>query len=135
MKPARFDYHAPETLAEAIALRAELGDASAILAGGQSLVPMLNTRLAQPAAIIDLRRLTELRYVRRTESDLAVGALTTQREVERSEEALRACPLLREAQRYVAHAAIRNRGTIGGTVAHADPAAEVLPCSHSSTAR
>lgn len=125
MKPPPFDYHAPETLDEAIRLRVELGPEASILAGGQSLIPLLNLRLARPIALIDLRRVRELDYVRAAEGGVAVGAMTRQRELERAADAVGLCPLVGEAQRCVAHPVIRNRGTVGGTIAHADPAAEL----------
>ena len=125
MKPAPFEYHAPESLDEALRLRSELGPESSVLAGGQSLVPMLNMRLAAPEALIDLRMLDELRYVRASNDGVAVGAMTTHRTLERSDEAHAVCPLLRESLELVAHSIVRNRGTIGGSIAHADPAAEL----------
>lgn len=125
MKPPRFDYHAPATLDEAVRLRTELGPEASILAGGQSLIPLLNLRFARPSALIDLRRVHELVYVRTEQDGVAVGAMTRQRQLERSADAARLFPLLQEAQRCVAHPVIRNRGTVGGTIAHADPAAEL----------
>ncbi len=125
MKPAPFDYHAPDTLNEALGLREKLGPDATVLAGGQSLVPMLNLRLASPTALIDLRKLDELRYMRATPDGVAVGAMVTHRTLERSDEAHAVCPLLRESLELVAHAIVRNRGTIGGSIAHADPAAEL----------
>jgi carbon-monoxide dehydrogenase medium subunit len=125
MKPPPFDYHAPVTLDEAVRLRGELGPESSLLAGGQSLVPMLNMRLARPSALIDLNGIPELAYIRPEDGRITVGAMTRQRALERSEEAAKACPLLREALLQVAHAIIRNRGTVGGSIAHADPAAEL----------
>jgi carbon-monoxide dehydrogenase medium subunit len=125
MKPPPFDYHAPASLAQAIALRADLGSDSALLAGGQSLVPVLNMRLARPAALIDLNRVAELDYVRVQDGSIAVGAMTRLRRLELDDGAHAANPLLREALEHVAHAIIRNRGTVGGSVAHADPAAEL----------
>jgi carbon-monoxide dehydrogenase medium subunit len=125
MKPPPFDYHAPETLDEALRLRAELGPDGSILAGGQSLVPMLNMRLARPSALIDLNHIAELAYVRREGRGIAVGAMTRHRALERSDDAHVANPLLREALAHVAHPIVRNRGTIGGSIAHADPAAEL----------
>ncbi len=124
MKPPPFDYHAPASLEEAVALRAADPDA-ALLAGGQSLVPMLNLRLARPSALIDLRRVGGLSYVRVGDGGVAVGAMTRQRELERSGDAFAACPLLREVLQLVGHPPIRNRGTVGGSIAHADPAAEL----------
>jgi len=125
VKPPRFDYHAPATLDEAVRLRTELGPEASILAGGQSLIPLLNLRFARPSALIDLRRVHELVYVRTEQDGVAVGAMTRQRQLERSADAARLFPLLQEAQRCVAHPVIRNRGTVGGTIAHADPAAEL----------
>ena len=125
MKPPPFEYYDPASLEEAAQLRAELGPDATILAGGQSLVPMLNMRLARPSALIDLNRIPELAYVRREDGGIAVGAMTRHRELELSEEAYAANPLLRDALRHVAHTIVRNRGTIGGSIAHADPAAEL----------
>ena len=125
MKPPPFEYHAPRTLADAVRLRAELGPDASLLAGGQSLVPVLNMRLARPSALIDLNRVGELDFVRHENGALAVGAMTRHRQLERSEKAARACPILREALGLVAHAIVRNRGTVGGSIAHADPAAEL----------
>ncbi|MEA2324060.1 MAG: aerobic carbon-monoxide dehydrogenase medium subunit, partial [Solirubrobacteraceae bacterium] len=125
MKPARFGFHDPDDLAGALALTAELGDDAAILAGGQSLVPMMNLRLVQPAAVIDLNRVAELRYVRPGADHVALGAMTRNRTIERAPEVALGAPLVAEAMPHVAYAAIRARGTIGGSVAHADPAAEL----------
>ncbi|MEZ5100128.1 MAG: xanthine dehydrogenase family protein subunit M [Thermoleophilia bacterium] len=125
MKPPPFDYHRPESLEEALRLRAELGPDASVLAGGQSLVPMLNMRLARPAALIDLNRVPGLAGIRVEGGAVRVGAMTRHRALERSDEAHAACPLLREALGLVAHAIVRNRGTIGGSIAHADPAAEL----------
>jgi aerobic carbon-monoxide dehydrogenase medium subunit len=125
VKPPPFDYRDPSTLEEAIALRAEVADDSAILAGGQSLVPMLNFRLARPGVLIDLGRISGLAYVRSGDGAIEVGAMTRQRDLELSEEGREGCPLVAETLRHVAHATIRNRGTVGGTLAHADGAAEL----------
>jgi len=124
MKPAPFDYHDPATLDEAVSLLGELDDDVKILAGGQSLIPLLNMRLARPAALIDLRKITELDYIREDNGAIAIGALTTQRSVERSQLVKDRLPVLHEATRLIAHPQIRNRGTVGGSLAHADPAAE-----------
>jgi carbon-monoxide dehydrogenase medium subunit len=115
VKPPPFEYHAPATLDEALRLRAELGPEASLLAGGQSLVPMLNMRLARPSALIDLNGIPELAYVRRENGSVAVGAMTRQRELERSEEAEQACPLLREALLQVAHAIVALGGTVRAT--------------------
>src|SRR5947208_2945701 len=124
MKPAPFDYFAPATLDEALALLAEHGGDAKPLAGGQSLLPAMNFRLARPAVLVDLNRISELAYVR-AESGVAIGAMTRQRVVERSEVVARAAPLLAEALPSIAHPQIRNRGTVGGSIAHADPSAEL----------
>lgn len=125
MKPPRFQYHAPQSLDEALALLAELGADAKPLAGGQSLIPMLNMRLARPGHLIDLNRVAELDYLAERDGGLAIGAMTRQRAVERSTLVREGCPLLAQAIRYIGHLPIRTRGTIGGSVAHADPAAEL----------
>ncbi len=126
MKPAPVDYTAPDTLAEALALLSEHGFDAKILAGGQSLVPLLNFRLAQPSVLIDFNRVRELDYVRPTEAGgLVIGAMTRQRALEWEPLVAERAPLLREAMPLIAHPQIRNRGTAGGSLAHADPAAEL----------
>jgi carbon-monoxide dehydrogenase medium subunit len=125
MKPAPFEYFAPETVEEAVALLARYGDDARPLAGGQSLIPVLNFRLARPAVLIDLNRIASLTGVQATEGGLRIGAMTRQREAERSALIARAAPLLAEALPHVAHPQIRSRGTLGGSLAHADPAAEL----------
>ncbi|MGH7579739.1 MAG: FAD binding domain-containing protein [Gemmatimonadales bacterium] len=126
MKPAPFDYHRPDTLDEALALLAELGSDAKPLAGGQSLVPAMNFRLARPAALVDLNRLAPLDFITEaTDGGLRIGAMTRQRAVERSPVVATRAPLLAEAMPWVAHPQIRNRGTIGGSLAHGDPAAEL----------
>lgn len=125
MKPAAFEYSAPSTLDEALGLLGDYGGDAKLLAGGQSLVPTMNFRLAQPAALIDLNGIDELFFIREDESGLRCGAMTRQRSVERSALVQRAAPLLHEAMPHIAHSQIRNRGTIGGSLAHADPAAEL----------
>ena len=125
MKPAAFDYHAPRTLEEALGLMGEYGGDAKPLAGGQSLVPTMNFRLAQPSVLIDLNGIDELFFVREDEDGLRCGAMTRQRTVEGSFLVQRMVPLLHEAMPHIAHAQIRNRGTIGGSLAHADPAAEL----------
>jgi carbon-monoxide dehydrogenase medium subunit len=125
MKPAPFEYHASTTVAETVALLEQHGPEAKVLAGGQSLVPLLNMRLARPTVVVDVGRVADLDYVREEDGALAIGAMTTQRTVERSELVEQRLPLLREATRLVGHPQIRNRGTIGGTIAHADPAAEL----------
>ena len=124
MKPAPFDYHAPATIEEAVALLAELGDSAKVIAGGQSLVPMLALRLAVFEHLVDLRRLDGLRTIERRNGTLFIGAGTTQATIEASSEVAGAVPLLARATPLIGHFQIRNRGTIGGSLAHADPAAE-----------
>lgn len=125
MKPAPFTYTAPSTLAEAIALLVQHGEAAKLLAGGQSLVPMMNFRLARPEYLVDLNRLQGLDYIREQPEGLVIGAMTRHRAVERSELVRQHYPLLWEATQLIGHPAIRNRGTVGGSIAHADPAAEL----------
>ena len=126
MKPAAFEYAAPAALAEALALKAEHGDEAKFLAGGQSLVPAMNFRLAQVALLVDLNGLAELDFIRLDDSGaLRLGAMTRQRRVEREALVASRAPLLHEAMPWVAHPQIRNRGTLGGSLAHADPAAEL----------
>ena len=125
MKPAAFCYHAPRTVDEALDLLWNNGDEGKLLAGGQSLVPTMNFRLAQPTALIDLNGIDELFFIREDNDELRSGAMTRQRAVERSALVKRIAPLLHETMPHIAHAQIRNRGTIGGSLAHADPAAEL----------
>ncbi|HZT08619.1 MAG TPA: xanthine dehydrogenase family protein subunit M [Chloroflexota bacterium] len=124
MKPAKFAYHAPRSVDQAVRLLAELGDEAKVLAGGQSLVPLMNFRLARPAHLVDLNRIEDLR-VTRVDGELRIGAMTRQRQVERARDVGARWPLLTEALGLVGHVQIRNRGTIGGSLAHADPAAEL----------
>jgi aerobic carbon-monoxide dehydrogenase medium subunit len=124
MKPAKFDYHAPATIDEAVALLARYGGDAKVLAGGQSLMPMLNFRLARPAALVDVNRIAALAYIREDNGTVAFGAMTRQRTIEFSPVVAAKLPLLREATRWVGHLPIRSRGTIGGSIAHADPSAE-----------
>ncbi len=126
MKPAPFAYFAPTTLDEALALLTEHGYDAKPLAGGQSLIPTMNFRLAQPSVLIDLNRVQELFYLQPTaEGGVRIGAMTRQRMVERSSLVAERAPLLHEVMPHIAHAQIRNRGTIGGSLAHADPSAEL----------
>jgi len=124
MKPAPFAYHRPETVAEAAGLLAELGEDAKVLAGGQSLIPMLALRLTAFEHLVDIGRIDELRGIERRDGRLWIGAGTTEAAVEHSEEVATAAPLLARATPYVGHFQIRNRGTVGGSLAHADPAAE-----------
>jgi carbon-monoxide dehydrogenase medium subunit len=124
MKPPRFEYHAPSTVDEACALLASLEDAK-VLAGGQSLMPLLNFRLARPAHLVDINRIGGLDSIYERDGGVAVQALARQAEVEDSELVARVCPLLSAAVRLVAHRVIRNRGTVCGSIAHSDPASEL----------
>jgi len=124
MKLPPFDYACPSTLPEAIELLASHDDAKAI-AGGQSLVPMLAFRLAQPSLLVDLRKLADLRGIRISDAGVTLGAMVRWRDIEEDERLETAHPLLKAAISHVAHYQIRNRGTVGGSIAHADPAAEM----------
>jgi carbon-monoxide dehydrogenase medium subunit len=123
MKLPPFDYRTPQSIAETVELLAEYGDEAKILAGGQSLVPMLALRLARPAVLIDINKVAGLSGIT-ANGGLTIGALTRHRAVERSQAVAAGAPMLAAAIRYVGHDAIRTRGTLGGSVAHADPAAE-----------
>jgi CO/xanthine dehydrogenase FAD-binding subunit len=125
VKPPAFEYHDPATLAEALDVLAGHGADAKVLAGGQSLVPLLNLRLARPACLVDLNRIEELAYLRLEDGSLRIGSMTRHSQLERSPDVGRRVPLLREAVQLVGHAQIRNRGTVGGSAAHADPAAEL----------
>jgi carbon-monoxide dehydrogenase medium subunit len=124
VKPPRFAYHAAASVEEAVGLLARYGGDAKLLAGGQSLMPLLNFRLSRPAALIDLNRIAELAYIHERDGHLALGAMTRQRAIEFSPVVAARIPLLREATRWVGHLPIRSRGTIGGSLAHADPSAE-----------
>jgi CO/xanthine dehydrogenase FAD-binding subunit len=124
VKPPPFEYFAPTSVEEATALLAEHGDDAKVLAGGQSLIPLLSLRLARPAVLVDINGVDELRSIT-ANGTVTLGAVTRHRAVERSADVARAVPLLAAAVPYIGHAAIRTRGTIGGSVAHADPAAEL----------
>lgn len=125
MKPAPFEYHAPESLSDVLSLLAEHGDEAKLLAGGQSLVPMLAMRLTRFEHIVDLNGVDELRGVSRDNGTLTIKAMTTQRTVEHDRAANEAVPLLTEAIPQIGHFQIRSRGTVGGSIAHADPASEL----------
>lgn len=125
MKPASFDYHAPTSVDDALALlKSHAGDAR-LLAGGQTLLPMMNFRLARPAAIIDINRIPALAYIERVGDVIRIGAMTRQRAIEFSPVVAADLPLLHEAIKFVGHLPTRSRGTIGGSIANADPAAEI----------
>lgn len=125
MKPAAFEYTAPRTVDEVLALLAQHGSEAKVIAGGQSLVPMLNFRLARPAHVIDLNHVNELAGLQVTAGKLNIGALARTAHLERSVLVGKGWPMLRTAAALVGHPAIRNRGTVGGSAAHADPAAEL----------
>jgi carbon-monoxide dehydrogenase medium subunit len=125
VKPAPFEYHAPETVVDAVGLLAEHTDEAKPLAGGQSLVPMLALRLTRFAHIVDLNRIGELEGVQRSNGTLTIGAMTRQRAIEQDAAVAAAVPLLGLATPYIGHFQIRNRGTVGGSLAHADPASEL----------
>jgi aerobic carbon-monoxide dehydrogenase medium subunit len=125
VKPPPFDYSCPDTLEAAIDLLAEVGDEGRPLAGGQSLIPLLSLRLARPSHLIDLGRIGDLQAIDATDSQLVVGAMVRERKAEASEQVRRLAPLLADALPLIGHPAIRSRGTIGGSLSHADPAAEL----------
>jgi carbon-monoxide dehydrogenase medium subunit len=124
VKPAPFEYHVPATAAEAATLLDELGDEAKVLAGGQSLIPMLALRLAVFDHLVDIGRIAELQGIERRGDALWIGACTTDATVEASSEVAASVPLLAKATPFIGHSQIRNRGTLGGSIAHADPAAE-----------
>lgn len=125
MKPPRFQYAAPRILDEALALLDQYGEDAKVLAGGQSLVPLLNMRLAGPSYIMDINHISELHYIEPEDGYLAIGAGVRQRQVEHASLVREQFPLLIEVVRHIGHMQIRNRGTIVGSIAHADPAAEL----------
>jgi carbon-monoxide dehydrogenase medium subunit len=128
MKPAPFTYHRATTAREAVDMLGAAGDEGSVLAGGQSLVPLMNFRVAQPAHLVDINFVDELDYIRVDDGWLAIGARTRQAALERSEDVAKAAPLLSEAIRSVAHPPVRHRGTVVGSIVHADPAAELPAC-------
>ena len=130
MKPAPFKYYAPSTVDEALARLAEHGWDAKVLAGGQSLVPMMNFRLAQPAVLVDLNGISELFYIQPgRRAGLRIGAMTRQRQVELDPRVAERAPMLTAALPKVAHPQIRSRGTLGGSIAHADPSGELVALS------
>lgn len=125
MKPAPFDYAAPNTLSDALSVLSENDpDEVKILAGGQSLMPLLNMRLARPEIVLDLNRVEELDYVRETDNGLCIGSMTTKRAIEESARVRERSPLFWQSTTMIGHPQIRNRGTVGGSMVQADPAAE-----------
>lgn len=127
MIPRAFDYHDPASPEEALALLAELGDEAKLMAGGQSLLPMMKLRVASPAHIVDLCRVRGLDAIREEGGEIRIGALATHRALEDSELLRKRCPLLAKAAATIADAQVRNLGTIGGAAAHADPSANYSP--------
>jgi CO/xanthine dehydrogenase FAD-binding subunit len=125
MKPAQFDYIAPTTVDAAVEALVAANGEGKVLAGGQSLLPLLNFRMARPAVLIDLNGIKELSFIELRGDSVAIGALTRHRELEHSPLIASSLPVMSAAMRHVAHLAIRNRGTIGGSLSHADPAAEL----------
>jgi len=124
MIPAPFEYHAPKTLEEALRLVERHGDEAKVLAGGHSLLPLMKLRLAAPRYVIDIGRLRGLSYIREENGRIAIGALTTHAEIEQSALLAEKCPLLAETAASIGDVQVRNRGTVGGSLAHADPAAD-----------
>ena len=125
MKPPRFEYVAPRSEEDALALLGEYRDRAKLLAGGQSLIPLMNFRLAQPEIVVDLNRIASLAYVRGGDGGVTIGALTRQHVLERDAGVVGRFPMLAEACRLIGHLPIRHRGTVGGNLAHADPASEL----------
>ncbi|MBI5825817.1 MAG: xanthine dehydrogenase family protein subunit M [Chloroflexi bacterium] len=125
MKPAPFEYHVPDSLEQALGLMRQYAGDAKILAGGQSLVPAMNFRVAQPGVLIDLNRVSELSFIRGKGETIHVGAMTRERHLEFDSSIEKHIPLLTEAAQFIAHPQIRNRGTLGGSIANADPAAEL----------
>lgn len=125
MKPAPFEYHAPSSLEEVLSLKSQHGEEAKLLAGGQSLVPAMNFRVVQPAMLVDLNRVAELSFIREEGNVIRVGAMARERHLEFDKSIEKRTPLLHEAVPFIAHPQIRNRGTIGGSIVHADPAAEL----------
>jgi carbon-monoxide dehydrogenase medium subunit len=125
MKPPPFSYHDPRTVGDAVALLGRLDNAK-LLAGGQSMMPMLNMRFVQPDHIVDLNKVDGLSYIREAGAALEIGAMTRQRDIEFSDLVRRVCPLMHAAIQHVGHRQTRNRGTIGGSLCHLDPSAELV---------
>lgn len=136
MKPPPFEYFAPTTLDDALDYMADYGDEAKPLAGGQSLIPTMNFRLAQPEVLVDLNGIAELAYIRPAAGGgVSIGAMTRQRSVERSPLVAEQTPLIHETMPYIAHPQIRNRGTFGGNLAHTDPASELPAVTTALNAR
>jgi carbon-monoxide dehydrogenase medium subunit len=124
MFPAAFDYRAPASLAEAVEILHERGDDAKVMAGGQSLIPLLKLRFAQPALVVDIGRLPSMSGIRRKDGQITLGALTRHVDVERSTELMAVCAILPEAAHYISDPLVRNRGTVGGSICHADPSGD-----------
>lgn len=125
MKPAPFEYHAPTSLEQALEFKARYGDDAKLLAGGQSLVPAMNFRIMQPGMLVDLNRMDELSYIHEAGDVIRIGSMSRERHLEFDALIEKHAPLLHEAVPFIAHPQIRNRGTIGGSIVNADPAAEL----------
>lgn len=125
MIPAPFDYHRADSVADALAMLAEHGDEAKLLAGGHSLLPLMKLRLAAPAVVVDVGHLADLRYVRQEGDEVAIGALTRHRQLEVAEVARRSVPVLAHVAGQVGDPQVRHRGTIGGSIAHGDPASDL----------
>ena len=125
MIPAAFDYEVAESAGHAVSLLAEHGDDAKLLAGGHSLIPMMRYRLATPSVLVDVGRLDDLRYIRAGNGTVSIGALTRHSELEHSAALAEACPMLASVAALVGDPAVRHRGTLGGTIAHADPASDL----------
>ncbi|MDP1624534.1 MAG: xanthine dehydrogenase family protein subunit M [bacterium] len=125
MKPAPFEYHAPTTVEQALSLLAEHGYDAKILAGGQSLIPMMNFRLAQPAVLVDMNNIPDLAFIKAGDDGLRIGAMTRHYQVETSDLAAEHAPLIHATMPKIAYPQVRSRGTFGGSISHADPAAEL----------
>jgi len=125
MKPTPFKYISVDSLEEALSYKREHGEDAKILAGGQSLIPAMNYRLAQPSILIDINNIDQLKYINKENGNLHIGAMTTQTEIEHSSIVSESQPLIHETIPFIAHPQIRNRGTLGGSLAHADPASEL----------
>ena len=125
MKPAPFEYHAPTSLEQALEFKARYGDDAKLLGGGQSLVPAMNFRIMQPSMLVDLNRMDELSYIHEAGDVIRIGSMSRERHLEFDALIEKHAPLLHEAVPFIAHPQIRNRGTIGGSIVNADPAAEL----------
>lgn len=125
MIPAAFDYEVAESAEHAVSLLAEHGDEAKLLAGGHSLIPMMRYRLATPEVLVDVGRLDDLRYIRRSNGTISIGALTRHSELEHSSLLAEACPIMSSVAALVGDPAVRHRGTLGGTLAHSDPASDL----------